>query len=127
MRSRVQERADDICAKYDSGASLSDLAKEYGVYLTTIRNLLIKNGVTMRPPGFRSDLGHKFDKDAPIGPQDFTARNKQIREDYEAGATARVLAVKYNLHFASICRAVTSAGGTMRPRTRQPGTKPKGT
>lgn len=44
-----QERA--IAAEYQGGSSLSDLARQYGTHLETIRKLLRRRGVQRRPRG----------------------------------------------------------------------------
>ena len=40
-----------LVAQYDKGASIRGLAAEVGLSYGAVRNILVRAGVTMRPPG----------------------------------------------------------------------------
>lgn len=50
-RSLTDKQEKAIAKAYGKGAASADLAADYGVHVSTIRNAVLRQGVTLRPRG----------------------------------------------------------------------------
>ena len=90
-------QADEILEKYNAGTNLKDLAEQYNTSPMTISRTISRNGGNTRGGG---------------RPSMYTDEQiKQMRKEYEAGATLRELSDIYGGHYSNIGQAIKRAGG----------------
>jgi intein-encoded DNA endonuclease-like protein len=84
-----------ICKKYKDGINTPQLAKEYFVNATTIRSILIKNGVVVRS---RPESNRKIKK-----------FREEITNLYKAGKSSVKIAKKFEVNSTTILRELKSS------------------
>lgn len=89
-----------ICKKYKSGINTPQIAKEYGVNPTTIRNILIKNNVVLRSSQ-TSNRKMKF-------------HTEEIFKLYKKGLSSVEIAKKFNVNNSTILRELRKSGVKIR-------------
>lgn len=85
-----------ICKKYKDGINTPQLAKEYFVNATTIRSILIKNGIAIRS---RPESNRKIKK-----------FEEEITNLYKAGKSSVEIAKKFEVNSTTILRELKSSG-----------------
>ena len=88
----------DICRDYQLGLPMYHLAQKYHRGHATIRSILDKRGVIIKPYNPRVP-----DNVAQI-----------VYQEYQQGKSSIILATKYNLSHSTILRCVRRCGGTVR-------------
>jgi uncharacterized protein (DUF433 family) len=97
-------REQEIAAAYRAGATIQQLADEYGCSVKPIRDALDRAGVQRRPSGqARLAVGLE----------------RQILEEYRAGATLLALAARYGVGTKVIARVLEDQGQSRRPPGRR--------
>jgi len=96
--------ATEIAQRYQAGAGMRTLTKEYHMGPCALRRILLEMGVTIRPPGHDSQAWE---------------RPQQVKEEilarYQAGGSLTVLISKYHIGQHTLRRLLVSMGATIRP------------
>lgn len=105
----TEEQLKTMAYKYETGASLREVAQEYGMSVSAVRRKLIDQDIPLRPKGRPVGATHVI----KLSLED---RQKIIAE-YSAGATSTDLAAKYDVTKERICQ-ICRAAGVIRTRKR---------
>jgi uncharacterized protein (DUF433 family) len=109
--------ADELAERYRAGASLDDLANQYGGSPYRIRSTLVTAGVAIRP---RGSLPPTAAED-PRGRGVLAIRRsvEEVVERYRAGASLDDLAVLCRCSAAKVRTLLVKAGVELRPRGKR--------
>jgi Mor family transcriptional regulator len=102
------DQAKEIRKKYEAGRTVEGLGKEYHTSASTICRTIRRVGGDIRTQNYKT---HKFD--------DETA--KQMRQEYEDGATLYDLVDKYGTFPTTIANNIKRVGGKMRSHNSNKG------
>lgn len=105
-----EEQLQDIATRYNTGASLREVAEHYNMSVSAVRRKLMEQGVTLRPKGRPVGATHVIKLTL--------ADRQQIVESYKEGATSTELAAKYDVTKERICQ-ICRAAGVIRSRRRK--------
>jgi Mor family transcriptional regulator len=95
----------ELVAAYEAGATVEALAARHDCSVTTVRAVLEAEGTALRARGPRNPL---------------EGREADLARDYEAGATVRGLAERYDANQRTVRKVLAEQGVTMRPPGRKP-------
>ena len=103
--------ADEVITRYRSGCTLKQLAAAYGTSDNTVKRLLQRHGVPLRTASQAARLNAQS-SDPELG-----ARDRQIVEAYNAGASTVTIGKRYGLGSSSVRNILLRNGVTMRTRS----------
>lgn len=99
MRKQIQDQQiNDIIKKYQSGASLQDIAQEFNIHKGSIGRILRRNNI-------------ERNKCVPVSDD----KIKYIIEKYTSGISSEILAAELNLDGSTVCRILKRNDIKIRP------------
>lgn len=106
------EQAHEMRKKYEQGATVEGLGKEYGTSATTVCRTIRRIGGVVRTQNYKTT---KFDDEVAC----------VMRKKYEDGYNLYQLVEEYGTHPSTISNTIKRVGGTIRPTGFPKGTKIK--